>query len=139
MGDIKRQPTKKRPVAGRLDLTEAREEWLVTGDNILDDFKFEDLFENEEHCRQLWEIHRDRLMRGEYLHEWFATPKRGEKRLPWGFWQFEAKEPRKLLMGKVKQIGKEFFMGYPVSTKDYFDDEQFETDEQYLKRVKPGN
>jgi hypothetical protein len=91
MGDIKRQPTRKRPTAGRLDLTEAREEWLVTGDSMLDWYKFEELFESMDHARELWKIHREKLLKREFRHECFgikAHVQYPEKKL-WGEENFE--------------------------------------------------
>lgn len=91
MGDIKRQPAKQRPATGRLALTASREEWLIMGWNMIDDLTFEDLFENEDHCRKIWEKYKDKLMKGEYQFSWFAQPtkKEAKKRKPWAFHHFK--------------------------------------------------
>jgi hypothetical protein len=91
---MKREKKVSAMRSDRMALTPAREEWLVMGWNMLDSLEFEDLFEDMDHCREVWQKHKDNIMRSQFQHDWFGGPE--ERRpgwRPWGWWQFEAPDP----------------------------------------------
>jgi hypothetical protein len=133
----------RRKKADRMELTAERESYLCIGTWFFgtrgkDEFPFDDM----DHAKELWFAHRDDLLRWQCKFDWFAQDSwREDKERPWGYWEFELMPkygPRKQLREKkVNQIGDTFWSGYPEFTDNAFLPEDFETDEEYLKRVKP--
>jgi hypothetical protein len=64
-------------------------------------------FASEEDERKAWFKHRDELMELNKAPRWPAGDSAWSKEtflIPWAFWQYEAKEPRRLLKGRVRAI-----------------------------------
>ena len=87
MGDIKRQPAKKKHTASRLELTEDRERWLARGSNICDwELPFEECFVSKKHAKELWKKYREKLINREFQFIWFGSEiiEEDRNRMLWG-------------------------------------------------------
>ncbi len=110
---------------GHRPMTEEQKRYLL--DVVASNGSLEIPFESEQERRVVWFQNRERLLR-EHI-----AAKPGTRPSAW--WAYEAPEPRQLLSGVVEQVGKELYCGMPVLTKDIYEESQFETEYDYLKRL----
>jgi hypothetical protein len=120
---------------GYYDLTPEREEWLTRGCLLINGHKFEDFFESMDHCKQLWQKYRDKLMRCEFEFCWFGQPEKREAGWrSWGWWTFEAPEPKKKVMVRFPEDPIHDYV-YPEHIQGPRWREEDEEDLDYLKRL----